>query len=377
MINLGFFLLVFWSMPFQAISWDPNTPFPSCLVTGVTWDPHGVLDYVQEVLSPESCQLICSENADCEGFSWISKDIDLLVANVCVLFSKTEEEIKHENIVSGPPSCPCTMTGGCVVDDLNHNVIDAIQDIADEGQCNDICADNAECKAFTFVGEGHVFSHFCVLYNSCAEVDPGCTECTTGVPDCQHCSFQQTFGEQCIKCESNADLLSIAPAVQGYSSRMVLCDDPLDQTCEQDQVTLCPQGFHLCTYPEFITLNDEWNVSISATQRPVGEIYCRAKTGAGHFTLGSLYPYPYPISLDYDEPRNCWYGSVRPQCPEYQHECNEKHVSALCCSSSLSCGNGVVDNPLEECDDGNNNDDDGCLSTCTFRTPGSDAGDNC
>ena len=129
-----------------AISWDPTIPFPSCLLTGVTWDPHYVIGLQQEVQSPESCQLSCSDNEDCAGFSWISEDIDLIVAHSCLLFSQIEEETPHKSIISGPPSCPCTISGGCVADD--HNVLDAIPDIADADQCKKICSETEGCVAY-------------------------------------------------------------------------------------------------------------------------------------------------------------------------------------------------------------------------------------
>ena len=183
-----------------AISWDPTIPFPSCLLTGVTWDPHYVIGLLPDVQTPESCQLLCSDNEDCAGFSWISEDIDLIVAHSCLLFSQIEEETPHKSIISGPPSCPCTISGGCVADD--HNVLDAIPDIADADQCKNICSETEGCVAYTFVEENHVFSHFCVLYTSCDDVDPACTECTTGAPDCQHCSLAETSAGQC--CEYNS-----------------------------------------------------------------------------------------------------------------------------------------------------------------------------
>ena len=100
-------------------------------------------------------------------------------------------------------------------------------------------------------------------------------------------------------------------------------------------------------------------MSIDKSQRPVGEIYCRQSSGAGHFALG-IVGWPSTILLTTDESRNCWHGSSRPHCPT-TYGCDEKHVTALCCSPSPKCGNGEVDDPTEECDDGD------CLSTCTFR----------
>ena len=145
---------------------------------------------------------------------------------------------------------------------------------------------------------------------------------------------------------------------------MILCDDPQDQTCERDLLTLCPAGFHLCSHLEFNVLNDNWDVTVPKDQSPVGDIYCRLNGGAGHFSLA--HASSEPISLNVDQPSNCAYGSSRPQCPT-SYGCASKLLTALCCSDNPACGNGVVEEPLEECDDGNTSDDDDCLSSCTWR----------
>ena len=132
--------------------------------------------------------------------------------------------------------------------------------------------------------------------------------------------------------------------------------------------TLCPVGFHLCTYLEFWSLNDNWSDSFDDKDRPVGEIYCNGKfggAGAGHFTLGL----GGGNALSKDFTKNNWFGSSRPECNQLYggRSCNEKHVTALCCSANPKCGDGVVQAPLEECDDGNSSNNDDCLNSCTFR----------
>ena len=127
--------------------------------------------------------------------------------------------------------------------------------------------------------------------------------------------------------------------------------------------TLCPVGFHLCTYLEFWSLNDNWSDSFDDKDRPVGEIYCRGSSGnAGHFTL-------FGKELSIDIKKNHGFGSSRPECNQLYggRSCNEKHVTALCCSANPKCGDGVVQAPLEECDDGNSSNNDDCLNSCTFR----------
>lgn len=164
-------------------------------------------------------------------------------------------------------------------------------------------------------------------------------------------------------CAAPFTTLSLAP-----SGLMVQCDDPTNGTCEQDMETMCPPGWGLCSRLQHINRNAGWNVAVGGGGTvAVGEIYCRqgAGTGAGHYTLG---PYDGVTSLADDPPINCGYGSSRSSCPS-GFGCNELTVSAICCFPTPTCGNGVVDSIEEECDDGNANDDDDCLNSCSWRVP--------
>lgn len=110
---------------------------------------------------------------------------------------------------------------------------------------------------------------------------------------------------------------------------------------------------------QYIARNTDWNVDVGGTV--VGEIYCRGGSGAGHYTLSG--------SLAFDYAFNCSYGSSRDSCPS-AYGCNELAVRVLCCAPTPSCGNGIIDNAEEQCDDGNQAEDDGCLNSCALRYPG-------
>ncbi len=162
-------------------------------------------------------------------------------------------------------------------------------------------------------------------------------------------------------CQNGADLLSTNPL-----GNAVVCDDPTNTVCEQDAATLCPTGWNLCSYEQHQNRKAGWTYPVGNGTVVVGEIYCRGpnvNSGAGHFTVG---PYDNPTSLASDLPFNNGYGSSRPSCTS-NYGCNEQTVQAMCCAPTPSCGNGVVDSPEEACDDGNLDDTDACLSTCTFR----------
>ena len=144
-----------------------------------------------------------------------------------------------------------------------------------------------------------------------------------------------------------------------------VCDHPGNAVCEQDQVTLCPLNWHLCSVKELNNRNTGWNYA-TAGKVVVGEIYCRSgNAGAGHLSLG---PYDNYTNLGNDAILNCGYGSSRATCPA-NYGCNEQQVEALCCAPAALCGNGVINAPEEECDDGNQVETDNCLNNCSFRNP--------
>ena len=174
---------------------------------------------------------------------------------------------------------------------------------------------------------------------------------------CTGCMFD--FGT----CAAPAVLLSTSP-----TGTMMLCDDPTDSTCEEDMETLCPPGWGLCTRLQHINRNAGWNVPTGGFGSPevaVGEIYCRGGGQSGQYTLG---PYDGVTSLEDDPPLNCGYGSSRPSCPG-NFGCTEQEVRTLCCAPTPSCGNGIVDSVEEECDDGNLDEFDACLNSCSWRVP--------
>jgi cysteine-rich repeat protein len=136
-----------------------------------------------------------------------------------------------------------------------------------------------------------------------------------------------------------------------------VCKDPSNATCEMDFATLCAPGWHLCSGTEHVQLNDGMIIELGDISA-VGVIRCRSQGGSGHYTSHDF---------NIDGPDSCEIGSSRADCPT-NLGCNEGIHAALCCAPILSCGNGVIDDPLEECDDGNDDDFDACSSACANRT---------
>ena len=263
--------------------------------------------------------------------------------------------------------CTAAMCGDAVVNATAGEACDAGGESA---ECNDDCtpASCGDQKVNMAAGEecddgNDVNTDACVdmcKKAACGDgyVQEGVEECDDGNNnDNDVCANDCTLNP--VNCQNGAVKLST-----NVDGDQVVCDDPNNNTCEQDVETLCPVGWHLCSRLEHNNRNDGWNYPVGGGTVVVGEIYCRA-SGAGHFTLG---PYDGINNLGQDAPLNCGYGSSRETCTS-GYGCNEKQVQALCCAPLATCGNGQIDAPEEECDDGNNLETDECLNSCSWRKP--------
>jgi cysteine-rich repeat protein len=156
--------------------------------------------------------------------------------------------------------------------------------------------------------------------------------------------------------EDHACADGIATVGEDLAAGIGVCKDTSDSTCEQDFATLCAPGWHLCSGTEHVQLNDDTIIELGEFSA-VGVIRCRALGGSGHYTSHDF---------NVDGPDSCEIGSSRTDCPT-NLGCNEGMHAALCCAPIDSCGNGQVDDPREECDDGNDDDLDGCSNACANR----------
>ncbi len=180
------------------------------------------------------------------------------------------------------------------------------------------------------------------------QVEPG-EECDDG-------DDQPTDGcsSQCEEEVQGCSRIATTIAVD-LEAGIAVCQDADAEVCEQDFADLCGDGWHLCSGKEHVYKNDAMQVELDGIA--LGVARCRLVGGAGHYTVSNF---------NVDGPDNCEVGSSRPDCPT-SLGCNETMHSALCCSNIPSCGNGVVDEPLEECDDGNDEDYDDCSTSCASR----------
>lgn len=190
--------------------------------------------------------------------------------------------------------------------------------------------------------------------------DPG-PRCGDGIPDpgeaCDDGNDEP--GDGCdpdCEAEVHACAKGVKTVGEDVELGIGVCKDNAGSTCEQDFASLCAPGWHLCSGAEHVLLNDGVVIDLGESSA-LGVIRCRTQGGSGHYTSHDF---------NVDGPDSCEMGSSRVDCPT-NLGCNEGMHAALCCAPIPSCGNGQVDDPREECDDGNADDLDGCSNACANR----------
>merc|ERR1712037_129326 len=187
-------------MAHQTSALSPDDTFPSCLKANITFDISSVSNFVANVASPEGCQELCSADPDCSALTWLSSDSSLYPLT-CAMFSQISNiTTPCEDCVSGPPKCMCHIPGECdIVDD---NIIDTVNKVDSVDKCDLLCSENPMCQFYTYLGEGNHFRHTCLLYSSCEVFTTDCEDCTTGKPECDICTFENTLPDG--SCESSS-----------------------------------------------------------------------------------------------------------------------------------------------------------------------------
>jgi len=175
----------------SSLAFSPSHTFPSCLHEGYTWNISGAYDIVLNLPIPELCQQLCAEDPSCVASTWMSASAPLFPLT-CSLFSEVsaDQVVPCEECVSGPPECPCTAPGECNI--LEENIINIVTNVESVEECSQQCSENSLCEVFTYLGEENHFRQTCLLFSSCELFTEECLDCTTGTPQCNICTFDQT-----------------------------------------------------------------------------------------------------------------------------------------------------------------------------------------
>lgn len=169
---------------------------------------------VEQSVEESECQAICSDNEECNFYSWFSSTSPL--SHLCMLFSSCASvDITCYGCFTGPSDCPdlaptspslptdptteitttavtsttteepdevCSHTGQCRVTEMN--LLNTLANVTLEIDCKHFCVQNEECSVYTWFGDLNPLSYLCMLFSSCDFEDDLCYDCFTGPPNC-------------------------------------------------------------------------------------------------------------------------------------------------------------------------------------------------
>ena len=153
----------------------------SCFTENSTWISSDIIDTFEPVDDYNECQQLCTDHHNCSAFTWTSEE-NHHTKLFCFLFGVTGTVTTCEHCISGPQSCTCSTESACSAQE--ENVIDVVNGVIEEVDCQSLCSSNTSCSLYTWYDSTSFPSYTCILLTSCAERDNNCSGCFTGPPDC-------------------------------------------------------------------------------------------------------------------------------------------------------------------------------------------------
>eukprot|EP00092_Neocalanus_flemingeri_P020654 GFUD01022379.1.p1 GENE.GFUD01022379.1~~GFUD01022379.1.p1 ORF type:complete len:495 (+),score=82.82 GFUD01022379.1:9-1493(+) len=153
-----------------------------CFEEGVTWNHDDQIDIEVNIPTASECQNECKADGPCVAFTWNMLSHPHF-PKVCSLFNSTDRAISCLSCLSGPPSCLCSQEFACNI--VGDNIIDIVQSVSSEEECQVSCKNTENCKIYTWFNEdAEVWKSTCFLFMYCDDTDITCTGCFSGPPTC-------------------------------------------------------------------------------------------------------------------------------------------------------------------------------------------------
>jgi len=187
----------------------------SCLKPNITWLSVDILDTLHPVPDPYQCQAICGDTEDCAAFTWTTADNQELELH-CFLFSSVANQTSFDECVSGPDSCTCSSEVACHGD--AGNIVEEIDDVETEAECQRNCQENLSCMFYTWRNGATFPPYYCVLLSHCEDTVP-CHGCFSGPQECS---------EQILTTTSTPTIEGIVISGGGGAYRSVEVFSPTD-----------------------------------------------------------------------------------------------------------------------------------------------------
>ena len=118
---------------------------PACSTEGIEcdYDESNLIDSVSQVYSEEECRQICEDKLDCDYITYFNASAKPL-SNICRIFKTCENTVNCTNCVTQNMDCYRTC-GANVVGHMDENIIDMIDNINWERDCQKLCSETGNC----------------------------------------------------------------------------------------------------------------------------------------------------------------------------------------------------------------------------------------
>merc|ERR1711913_262433 len=93
----------------------------------------------------------------------------------------TYNQTSCTDCISGPANCTCSEEVECYDDETT--IVDVVQGVPTEAECQTLCLDTESCSIYTWHSSNSFPPLYCVLLSSCEETWP-CHGCYPGPPEC-------------------------------------------------------------------------------------------------------------------------------------------------------------------------------------------------
>jgi len=153
----------------------------SCYEFDVSWVNGALEDFKFPVNDASQCQEFCEDSTNCTSWTWTTEE-NHQIKSTCFLFSKTGNQTRWPETVSGPRSCSCSKNEACSA--TKENVI-RVEVIDNEETCKDFCYNTTGCSFYTWYDSSDFLPPICILLSECTETFSSCTSCFSGPPKCK------------------------------------------------------------------------------------------------------------------------------------------------------------------------------------------------
>ena len=142
-------------------------------------------------VTEEECKQLCQDTHECEAYTYFYED-NFPYHDLCNIFSSCETLVGCQHCLTEYVTsyCTCGVEYEGSVD--SDNLIEFLEDVLTEGECQQHCSAHSSCSVYTYYDRDHKTDRLlCTLLSGLKNPVQQCEHCKSGGTECE------AFGE-CI-----------------------------------------------------------------------------------------------------------------------------------------------------------------------------------